>query len=56
MKIGIPASSDTLEADLDPRFGRCQYFLIVDSDSMDLLLFQMTLLMHLMEQEFKLHR
>ena len=35
MKIGIPASSDTLEADLDPRFGRCQYFLIVDSDSMD---------------------
>lgn len=35
MKIGIPASSDTLEADVDPRFGRCQYFLIVDSDSMD---------------------
>lgn len=35
MKIGIPASSDTLEADLDPRFGRCQYFLVVDSDSMD---------------------
>jgi predicted Fe-Mo cluster-binding NifX family protein len=35
MKIAIPASSDKLEANLDPRFGRCQYFLIVDSDSMD---------------------
>jgi predicted Fe-Mo cluster-binding NifX family protein len=35
MKIGIPATSDSLEANLDPRFGRCQYFLIVDSDSMD---------------------
>jgi predicted Fe-Mo cluster-binding NifX family protein len=35
MKIAIPASSDKLEANLDPRFGRCQYFLVVDSDSMD---------------------
>jgi predicted Fe-Mo cluster-binding NifX family protein len=35
MKIAIPASSDNLEANLDPRFGRCQYFLVVDSDSMD---------------------
>ena len=35
MKIGIPASSDSLEANVDPRFGRCPYFLIVNPDSMD---------------------
>ena len=35
MKIGIPASSDSLEANVDPRFGRCKYFLIVNPDSMD---------------------
>lgn len=35
MKICVTASSGGLDAQLDPRFGRCQYFLIVDSDKMD---------------------
>jgi predicted Fe-Mo cluster-binding NifX family protein len=35
MKICVPASSDDLDADVDPRFGRCQYFVIVDSETME---------------------
>ncbi len=35
MKICVTASSGSLDAQVDPRFGRCQYFLIVDSDTMD---------------------
>ena len=35
MKICVTASSGSLDAQVDPRFGRCQYFLIVDSDKMD---------------------
>lgn len=30
MKIGISATGKTLDADIEPRFGRCQYFVIVD--------------------------
>ena len=30
MKIAITASEPTLEAAVDPRFGRCPYFLVVD--------------------------
>ena len=33
MKICVPAVSDNLEAQMDPRFGRCPYFLIVDSET-----------------------
>ena len=35
MRIAITASGSTLDADLDPRFGRCAYFLIVDTDTLD---------------------
>ena len=34
MKIAVSASGATLNSDIDPRFGRCQYFIIVDSDTM----------------------
>ena len=34
MKICITAVSGDLDAQIDPRFGRCQYFLIVDSETM----------------------
>ncbi|MGD2111144.1 MAG: NifB/NifX family molybdenum-iron cluster-binding protein [Phycisphaerae bacterium] len=34
MKIAITAAGPTLDANLDPRFGRCPYFLIVDTDTM----------------------
>ncbi len=35
MKICVTASSGSLDAPVDPRFGRCQYFVIVDSDTME---------------------
>ena len=33
MKIAVTTVSNNFEAQLDPRFGRCAYFLIVDSDT-----------------------
>jgi len=34
MKIAITATEPTLDADLDPRFGRCPFFLVVDPDTL----------------------
>jgi len=34
MKICVSATANNLEAQLDPRFGRCLYLLIVDSETM----------------------
>jgi len=34
MKIAISAMDSTLDAEVDPRFGRCQYFIIIDPDTM----------------------
>ena len=34
MKICVTSVSDNLDSQVDPRFGRCQYFMIVDSESM----------------------
>jgi predicted Fe-Mo cluster-binding NifX family protein len=35
MKIAISSSGKDLNSQIDPRFGRCAYFLIVDSENMD---------------------
>jgi predicted Fe-Mo cluster-binding NifX family protein len=35
LKIAISATGPSLDAEVDPRFGRCQYFLIVDPDTME---------------------
>jgi predicted Fe-Mo cluster-binding NifX family protein len=35
MKIAVSATGPALEADIDPRFGRCQYFIIVNPDTME---------------------
>ena len=35
MKIAISANKPDVDADVDPRFGRCQYFIIVDPESME---------------------
>jgi predicted Fe-Mo cluster-binding NifX family protein len=35
MKIAISANGSTLDAELDPRFGRCQYFIIADPETME---------------------
>lgn len=34
MKICVSAISDGLDAQVDPRFGRCPYFAIVDAETM----------------------
>ncbi|MCK4912419.1 MAG: NifB/NifX family molybdenum-iron cluster-binding protein [Candidatus Omnitrophica bacterium] len=35
MKICITAQGDNLDSVVDPRFGRCQYFIILDTDSLE---------------------
>jgi predicted Fe-Mo cluster-binding NifX family protein len=35
MKIGIPATDKTLESQIDPRFGRCPYFIVIDTETDD---------------------
>jgi len=34
MKICVTASANSLDSMVDPRFGRCPYFIIVDSETM----------------------
>ncbi|MCK4577606.1 MAG: NifB/NifX family molybdenum-iron cluster-binding protein [Candidatus Marinimicrobia bacterium] len=33
MKIAISSTGQKPESDIDPRFGRCKYFLVVDTDT-----------------------
>ncbi|MGC8943039.1 MAG: NifB/NifX family molybdenum-iron cluster-binding protein [Caldisericia bacterium] len=35
MKICLTSTGNNLESFLDPRFGRCNYFVIVDTDTMN---------------------
>ena len=35
MKIAVTAKGKTLDDQVDPRFGRCQYFLVVDTDTLN---------------------
>jgi len=35
MKIAVSATGPTLDAEVDPRFGRCQYFIIADPETME---------------------
>ncbi len=35
MKICVTSMGEDTSADIDPRFGRCKYFLIVDTETMD---------------------
>ena len=32
MKIAVSASGDSLDGNVDPRFGRCSYFIIVETE------------------------
>jgi predicted Fe-Mo cluster-binding NifX family protein len=36
MKICVTSSGPGLEAEMDPRFGRCQYFIFADPESLEL--------------------
>jgi len=35
MKIAISSTGKSLDSQIDPRFGRCQYFIIADPESME---------------------
>jgi len=35
MRIAVSASEPILDAEIDPRFGRCRYLIIVDTDSLE---------------------
>ena len=35
MKLCISSEGNTLESNVDPRFGRCKFFIIADTDSSD---------------------
>lgn len=36
MKIAITSTGTTLDAEVAPRFGRCQYFIIVDPETLEM--------------------
>jgi predicted Fe-Mo cluster-binding NifX family protein len=35
MKLAISANGDLLDSGIDPRFGRCKYFIFADPDTLD---------------------
>jgi len=35
LKVAVSATAGSLDAQIDPKFGRCQYFLIVDTETMN---------------------
>jgi len=35
MRIAIPVTGPSLDADIDQHFGRCEYFIIVDPETME---------------------
>ncbi len=35
MKIAVSSTGKSLDSQIDPRFGRCQYFIFVDPESME---------------------
>ena len=40
MKAAVSSNGEDLNAKLDPRFGRCAYFLVVDPDNMSFEVFE----------------
>ena len=40
MKVAISTSGENLKSEIDPRFGRCQYFILAETDTMEYETFQ----------------
>ncbi len=40
MKIAISSTGKGLDSQIDPRFGRCQYFILVDPETMEFEVFE----------------
>jgi len=36
MKVAISVTDNSLDADIDPRFGRCAFLIVVESDTMEI--------------------
>jgi len=34
MKVAVSSTGDGIDSEMDPRFGRCQYFVLVDTETM----------------------
>ena len=37
MRVAMSATGDTLDASIDPRFGRCAFLILVDTDTMEVI-------------------
>jgi predicted Fe-Mo cluster-binding NifX family protein len=35
MKVAVSATGKSLDSPIDPRFGRCQYFILIDPETME---------------------
>jgi len=42
MRVAVSSSDENLDSQIDPRFGRCQYFLIVETDDLSCEVFKNT--------------
>jgi len=54
LKVAVSASAPSLDAPVDPRFGRCAYFVIVDPDTMQFEVSDQTLTKPYLRLEYKL--
>lgn len=54
MKVIISAAAESIDAEIDPRFGRGAYLILVDTETLDWQSFETLVLMSAVEQELRL--